>query len=462
MLANDYWNVGDDGSLYACSASDGPPSSQGLINTIMNDPKTVVRTLLGSALYGTLPQVDSSAQWSVPVDSSTPVGAVGSEPDYVASYGKGWDVPQGVSDARDSVGSAGNAPNDVVGLMGRAQSILTDQAATAQAHQQIPDLATALYSQRQLYGDGSYDGVVQSILHNNTTSDGFYDPVANAKAMSLIDGVMDQNDYIRGSFAGQIGTRVDQLINAGKVVLPYAESLFPGNDGYDMARRMAVYSDAVSQMMDPSSSGDSTGSESMQNQQLGYVSRHFESGNRGVSTVSSGVGDPKGGISYGAYQLSSKTGTMTQFLNSPEASDYRHVFQGLIPGTDDFNEAYRMIAAQDAQGLDAAQTAFITRTHYDPVVAYANESGLDTSDCMVQEALYSQAVQHGLGGNQRIISDAVASLPQGASPDQQVAALYAARANYVNGLSTIPVATKQSLLRRYVNEQAIVQGMGDY
>ena len=71
MLANDYWNVGDDGSLYACMASDGLPSSHGLINTMMNDPKTVVRTLLGGALNSgnsavSLNQVMNLQGWTAP------------------------------------------------------------------------------------------------------------------------------------------------------------------------------------------------------------------------------------------------------------------------------------------------------------------------------------------------------------------------------------------------------------
>ena len=51
MLASDDWYVDDGGdSTYACMASDGSGPPQGLINTVMYDPKTVVRTLLSGAL----------------------------------------------------------------------------------------------------------------------------------------------------------------------------------------------------------------------------------------------------------------------------------------------------------------------------------------------------------------------------------------------------------------------------
>jgi hypothetical protein len=55
--------------------------------------------------------------------------------------------------------------------------------------------------------------------------------------------------------------------------------------------------------------------------QLGAVSAKYESGGRGVETVSSGKGDP-GGVSYGSHQLASKTGTMRAFLKSSEGQPF--------------------------------------------------------------------------------------------------------------------------------------------
>ena len=40
---------------------------------------------------------------------------------------------------------------------------------------------------------------------------------------------------------------------------------------------------------------------------LGDTSQRYETGNRGAGTISTGKGD-HGGVSYGSYQLSSKTG----------------------------------------------------------------------------------------------------------------------------------------------------------
>lgn len=182
---------------------------------------------------------------------------------------------------------------------------------------------------------------------------------------------------------------------------------------------------------------------------IGVVSAKYESGNKGVHTVSSGRGDP-GGVSYGAYQLASKTGTMTTFLNSSNGSQYREQFSGTKPGTEAFNNIYAKIAAQDPQGFNEAQHLFIKRTHYDPVASIASSLGINTSNRAIQEALWSQSVQHGRKGNIKILNGAMKL----ANPDNNsdmLRAIYNSRSNYVRGLS-INSDTKSSILNRYNNE----------
>ena len=175
---------------------------------------------------------------------------------------------------------------------------------------------------------------------------------------------------------------------------------------------------------------------------LGSVSAKYESGGRGVDVVSSGRGDP-GGVSYGAHQLASKTGTMAAYLKSPEGQQYAASFSGLSPGSPEFSAAYKQIAAQDPTGFAESQKAFITRTHYDPVAAHAQKMGYDTSDPKVQEALYSMSVQH--GGAKKIVS--AAGSGEGKSAEDQVKALYAQRSQYVTNLG------QGNLVSRYQKEQ---------
>jgi hypothetical protein len=184
---------------------------------------------------------------------------------------------------------------------------------------------------------------------------------------------------------------------------------------------------------------------------LGSISQKYESGRKGVHTVSSGRDDP-GGVSYGAHQLASRTGSMARYLASAEARQYASQFAGLQPGTEPFNQKYRQIASSDPQGFAASQKAFITRTHFDPVSKHAANLGWSVADPRIQEALYSMGVQH--GGARKIVSRA--GSPTGKTIEQQVAMLYAARKAYVTDPSQTPQMSAESRRRevnRYIREE---------
>ena len=127
---------------------------------------------------------------------------------------------------------------------------------------------------------------------------------------------------------------------------------------------------------------------------LGKTSERFESGGRGAGTVSSGRGD-FGGASYGTYQLASRTGTLQKFLKE---SPYGKEFEGLTPGTPEFNAKWKQIAKTDA-GFGAAQHDFIKRTHFDPAMQRMKDAGIDLTGRgkAVQDAVWSTAVQFGAG-----------------------------------------------------------------
>ena len=192
--------------------------------------------------------------------------------------------------------------------------------------------------------------------------------------------------------------------------------------------------------------------EKVEKPKLGKVSGKYESGTKGVSAISNAMGgkDP-GGVSYGKYQLATKTGTMAAFLASSEGKAFSDKFKGLEPGTPEFNDAYRKVVAENAGAFDQAQHDYIERTLYRPVEAFAAKSGLDTSNLAVSEALFSQSVQHGLGGNKKIITAAVSITGPNATPDEQVKALYKSRSDYVSGLN-LDAKVKAGILKRYEDE----------
>lgn len=178
---------------------------------------------------------------------------------------------------------------------------------------------------------------------------------------------------------------------------------------------------------------------------LGSLSAEFESGGRGPGTVSGGQGDP-GGVSYGTYQLASKTGTAADFVGAEGAAWPR--LRDARPGTAAFSAAWRAIAASDGPAFDAAQHAFIERTHYRPVVAQVKaRSGVDLDERSqaVRDAVWSAAVQH--GGAVSIILDAIAKAGTGSDDETLLRAMYARRSDYVRAIADRNTgATRRTLL----------------
>ncbi|MCM2336692.1 MAG: peptidoglycan-binding protein, partial [Pseudomonas sp.] len=123
---------------------------------------------------------------------------------------------------------------------------------------------------------------------------------------------------------------------------------------------------------------------------LGQTSERYETGGRGAGTISSGRGD-NGGASYGTYQLSSRMGTLAEYLAQ---SPYGEQFRGLTPVTPAFDRRWRELAASDP-GFAQDQHDFIKRSHYDVQHARLRAAGLDLTDRgpAVQDAVWSTSVQ---------------------------------------------------------------------
>jgi LysM repeat protein len=129
---------------------------------------------------------------------------------------------------------------------------------------------------------------------------------------------------------------------------------------------------------------------------LGALSERYETGGRGPGTVSSGSGDP-GGVSYGTYQLAGNLGRPQQFLAN-EGRAWAAEFGGASPGSASFTAAWKAIAAREPERFEAAQHAYIQRTHYDVQVAHVQSAaGLDlsTRSNALKDVAWSTSVQHG-------------------------------------------------------------------
>lgn len=139
---------------------------------------------------------------------------------------------------------------------------------------------------------------------------------------------------------------------------------------------------------------------------LGSLSRRYEVGARGPETVSTGKGDA-GGVSYGTYQLASKLGRPAQFL-AAEGKRWADRFAGTTEGSPEFSAVWKAVARKEPVSFDAAQHAFIERTHFAVQMAFiAAQTGADMAarSAALHNVIWSCAVQHGPKG--KIVCEAM-------------------------------------------------------
>jgi LysM repeat protein len=163
---------------------------------------------------------------------------------------------------------------------------------------------------------------------------------------------------------------------------------------------------------------------------LGTLSAKYETGGRGPGTVSTGSGDP-GGVSYGSYQMATKTGTVARFVTQAGfiwLADFRNLTAGTAP----FTACWKRIAAQQTDAFQKAQHEFIKKSHYDLLAAkIRNDDGLDvnTRSRALQDVIWSTAVQH--GGGTPIVHRAIAKVTvprtDPSFDEQLIRAVYAER-----------------------------------
>jgi len=163
---------------------------------------------------------------------------------------------------------------------------------------------------------------------------------------------------------------------------------------------------------------------------LGTLSAKYETGGRGPGTVSTGSGDP-GGVSYGSYQMATRTGTVARFVTQAGFT-WLGDFRNLSAGTAPFTACWKRIAAEQTDAFQKAQHEFIKKTHYDLLAAkILNDDGLDvnTRSRALQDVVWSTAVQH--GGGTPIVHRAIAKVTvprtDPSFDEQLIRAVYAER-----------------------------------
>jgi hypothetical protein len=205
------------------------------------------------------------------------------------------------------------------------------------------------------------------------------------------------------------------------------------------------------------SSPPAENSPSTKSGRLGSLSEKYESGGN-PGRVSSGIGDI-GGVSYGAYQLTSAGGgSVAAFLNSKAGNPWASEFAGLVPGTKEFSAKWQEIAQREPEKFLEAQHDYIQLTHYDPLVEKVARVGLDvnTRSEALKNVIWSTGVQH--GAHTDVVETALNGRdPATMSDEEIIRAIYAERGRkspdgtLVRFRSSSP-AVQQGVAKRFERE----------
>ncbi len=210
---------------------------------------------------------------------------------------------------------------------------------------------------------------------------------------------------------------------------------------------------------------------SMAEGELGSLAAKFESGSDGISAIGY---DRKGGTSYGKYQISSRAGTMSNFIDylREKAPDMARRLSTAGPAntggrTGGMPAVWRQIASEEPERFEQLQSDFIRSSHFEPTVqALAEATGLTTTSmpAALREVLFSTAVQHGPNGAMRIVSQALESVgkdrlfqgEQGQiakqAGEQFIKQIYSLRAGQFSSSTERVRASVRNRLRQEMNE----------
>lgn len=190
---------------------------------------------------------------------------------------------------------------------------------------------------------------------------------------------------------------------------------------------------------------------------LGRLSARYESNGR-VDAIGF---DSKGGFSYGAYQIATRTGTMAAFLGHLKTR-FALLHAPLLAaggeaaaqaGSDAFKKAWVGLAGDASFGQ--AQHDFIRETHYQPFVRKLKaELALDADarSAALRDVLWSVAVQHGAANT--IVQTALAGRPASSLDDKAlIQAIYAERGKVDVYFASSTPQVRAAVAQRFVDER---------
>lgn len=199
---------------------------------------------------------------------------------------------------------------------------------------------------------------------------------------------------------------------------------------------------------------------------LGVLARQFESGSEGSQAIGY---DRQGGTSYGLFQLSSRQGSMGQFLDflQDRAPEWASRLRAAGPAntgsrSGGMPEVWKEIAAESPERLGKLQEEFIGQSHYQPAAQAIGETlGMETGSMptALREVIFSTAVQHGPAGATRIFEQAMAGLKDSSGPGMVrglIDKVYELRGQHFGGSTE---GVQHAVGRRFESERRMAQAL---
>lgn len=182
---------------------------------------------------------------------------------------------------------------------------------------------------------------------------------------------------------------------------------------------------------------------------LGILSEKYEGG--GPATISTGEGDPLGGVSYGTYQLATNTGSAAAFVEwlqtQPDGLNAGAMLSQFAPGSDEFSEQWRWLA-NNCNEFGDLQDRYVKPRYYDAALTTAIDEGL-TADLpfALQAVLFSNAIQHGPYWAGRLLAESY-----DADPATWISNIYDTKLSDLSWSSGAP-SLRPGLFNRWENEK---------
>ena len=228
----------------------------------------------------------------------------------------------------------------------------------------------------------------------------------------------------------QVFTKAETDMRQTKAIDSLMQTVSGGNSTLDLARSMgtARHLRSMTSAMDNRIKGLSMGdfvhsrppvqsrtkpSHKVEEVEVGQLCAKFKPGSDGIAAVGY---DRVGGTSYGKYQVSSRAGSLKDFLDflDTEAPELSSRLRASGPGNTGSRkgampDTWRAIANEQPERFEDLQEAYVRQSHYKPALdSIAQRTGLnpDKISTAMREVIWSTSVQHGPSGAARIFERA--------------------------------------------------------